>query len=52
MRNVTKLSNKKIVDVNEFYELHSQLILNNVDVTDWEVDSLVSFRIGVHITRD
>jgi hypothetical protein len=52
MRNVTKLSNKKIIDVNEFYELHSQLILSNVDVTDWTSDSIVSFKIGVHITRD
>lgn len=52
MRNVTKLNNKKIDEVNEFYELHSRLILDNIDVTDWTPDSLITFRIGIHISRD
>ena len=40
-RNVTKLSNKKITETNEFFELHAQLNLLNVDVTDWNEDTLV-----------
>jgi hypothetical protein len=41
MRNVTNLSNKKITDVNEFFELHSQLIMNNVDITDWNSETFL-----------
>jgi hypothetical protein len=51
MRNVTSLSNKKITNINYFYELHSRMMLNNVDVTDWTADTLLQFRIGIHITR-
>jgi hypothetical protein len=51
MRNITKLRNKKEIEVNEFLEFHSQLILNNIDVTDWTNDNIVSFRIGIHLTR-
>jgi hypothetical protein len=51
MRNVTDLANKKITNTNEFFELHAQMILNNVDITDWTKETLVQFRIGIHITR-
>ena len=51
LRNVTNLSNKKITDTNEYFELHSQLSLDNVDITDWTTESLLQFRIGIHITR-
>ena len=27
------------------------MMLNNVDVTDWTADTLLQFRIGIHITR-
>ena len=52
LRNVTNLSNKKIINTNEFYELHSQMSLENVDITDWTSETLVQFRIGIHITKD
>jgi hypothetical protein len=51
MRNVTNLSNKKIINTNEFFELHSQISLDNVDITEWNSDTLVQFRIGIHNTR-
>lgn len=51
MRNVTNMSNKKITDTNEFYELHGQIMLNNVDITDWSSDTLIQFRVGMHISR-
>ena len=41
MRNVTNLSNKKIIDTNEFFELHAQLSLENVDITDWTSTTLL-----------
>ena len=49
---MTKLSNKKITETNEFFELHAQMKLTNVDVTDWDENTLVQFRIGMHITRE
>ena len=51
-RNVTKLSNKKVVELNSFHELHAQANLLNVDVTEWTPETVIQFRIGIHVTRE
>ena len=49
--NVTQLDNEKITLTQNFYELHGQGVLDNIDVTDWVDGDTVQFRVGMHITR-
>ena len=52
--NVTQLDNDKIVLTENFFELHAQGHLKNVDVTDWAQDGTetVQFRVAQHLTRE
>lgn len=50
--NVSQLDNEKIIMTENFYEFQGQGNLKNVDVTDWATDELVTFRVGMHLSRE
>lgn len=50
--NVTQLDNNKINKTENFFELHGQGSLINLDVTDWQADDEVLFRVGQHTSQD
>jgi len=46
------LDNDKIKLTENFFELHGQGNLNNIDVTEWAANDEVKFRVGGHTTRE